>query len=83
MRLTWRGGEATRWADVIAHERTTAHRLAEEAAAEFERVPEILRWAFSCLIGASGGLYQGELPHGRTGVEVSLGTVTMLNCAMS
>ncbi len=41
--------EGRRWAGVIAAEREIAARLAREAAAEFESVPELLRWAFARL----------------------------------
>lgn len=73
--------EARRWAGVIAAEREIAARLAREAAAEFESVPELLRWAFARLYERTGGLYAREIESWAEGLGVSLGTATMLNCA--
>jgi acid ceramidase len=73
--------ELCRWAEVIAHERGVAERLIQEAATEFERVPELLRWVFAGLYRAFGGLYQGEIGAWVDALGVSRGTVTMLNCA--
>ena len=73
--------ESERWAEVIARDRVVAGRLVQEAATEFARVPELLRWAFARLYQAFGGLYAGEMEMWASGLGVSLGTVTMLNCA--
>ena len=73
--------EADRWAEVIAREQAVAGVLVREAAQEFERVPELLRWVFARLYKAFGGLYRGEIQAWADALQVSLGTVTMLNCA--
>lgn len=73
--------EAERWAEVIARETPLAARIVQEAAAEFERVPEILRWVFARLYQSHGGLYQGEIDAWAAALGVSRGTATMLNCA--
>jgi hypothetical protein len=73
--------ESMRWAEVIAHDHTVACRLVEEAAAEFKRVPELLRWVFARLYQSFGGLYQKEIAAWAEALDVSLGTATMLNCA--
>jgi hypothetical protein len=73
--------EEKRWVEVIAHEKVAALRLVQEAAAEFSRVPELLRWVFTRLYNASGGLYQREIASWAEGLDVSVGTATMLNCA--
>jgi hypothetical protein len=59
----------------------TAGQIVREAAAEFERVPEVLRWVFARLYQAFGGLYRGEIGAWADAPGVSLGTATMLNCA--
>jgi hypothetical protein len=73
--------EPARWAEVIARESVVAGRLVQEAAAEFERVPEILRWVFARLYHAFGGLYRREIASWADALGVSVGTATMLNCA--
>src|SRR5262245_63148977 len=73
--------EPQRWTEVIAREKAVAARLVEEAAAEFHRVPELLRWVFARLYQAFGGLYRGEIAAWAKALGVSVGTVTMLNCA--
>jgi acid ceramidase len=73
--------QAKRWAEVIAREKTVAGRLVEEAGKEFERVPELLRWVFARLYQALGGLYRSEMESWADALGVSLGTVTILNCA--
>jgi hypothetical protein len=73
--------EAKRWAEVIARDRAVAGHLIEEAGAEFARVPELLRWVFARLYQVSGGLYRGEIAAWAEALGVSLGTVTILNCA--
>jgi len=73
--------EAKRWADVIPQEKDVASLLVQEAAKEFERVPELVRWIFARLYQAFGGLYRGEMQAWADGLQLSLGTVTMLNCA--
>jgi hypothetical protein len=73
--------EALRWAEVIAAERAAAARLLAEAAREFERVPELLRWVFARLYQLSGGLYRDEIKSWADALGVSVGTVTLLNCA--
>jgi hypothetical protein len=73
--------EDVRWEEVIANEKAVAARLVQEAAHEFEKVPEIVRWIFSHLYQVMGGLYQGEIAAWAEGLHVSVGTATMLNCA--
>jgi hypothetical protein len=73
--------EASRWAEVIASERPVAERLIREASAAFERLPELVRWGFARLYQALGGLYCGELRAWADGLGLSIGTVTILNCA--
>lgn len=73
--------EAKRWPEVIAQEKDVATLLVQEAAKEFERVPELVRWIFARLYQRFGGLYQGEMQAWADGLGLSLGTVTMLNCA--
>lgn len=73
--------EAQRWKEVISCEKTIASRIIREAAAEFETVPELLRWIFSRLYKTSGGLYLSEIEAWAGALGLSLGTVTMLNCA--
>lgn len=73
--------EAKRWAEVISREKDVAALLVQEAAKEFERVPELLRWIFARLYKAFGGLYRNEMEAWANALQVSLGTVTMLNCA--
>jgi hypothetical protein len=70
-----------RWAEVIAHKQEAALALMAEAEAEFRRVPELARWLFSRLYQRTGGLYQEEMAAWASGLGVSVGTVTMLNCA--
>lgn len=73
--------EPKRWGEVIAQEKDVATQLVQEAAKEFERVPELARWIFARLYQAFGGLYRGEMQAWANGLGLSLGTVTMLNCA--
>jgi hypothetical protein len=73
--------EATRWDEVIARETTVAGRLIQEAGKQFERVPHFPRWVFARLYQRSGGLYQGEIASWAKALDVSVGTVTILNCA--
>jgi hypothetical protein len=73
--------ESQRWAEVIAREQTLGRRVVQEAAAEFERVPEVLRKLFARIYRTRGGLYQGEIQAWAEGLGVSIGTATMLNCA--
>jgi hypothetical protein len=73
--------EATRWGEVISREKEVAAQLVRDIAREFERVPEVLRWVFARLYQASGGFYGGEIGAWADALGVSLGTVTMLNCA--
>src|SRR5262245_38470808 len=73
--------ESLRWAEVISAERAAAARLVAEAALEFERVPELLRWIFARLYQMSGGLYCEEIKAWADALGVSTGTVTLLNCA--
>jgi hypothetical protein len=73
--------EPSRWADCIAVERSVALGLAQEAGAELERVPEVLRWVFAWLYRASGGLYRGEMRAWAQAIGVSEGTIVLLNCA--
>jgi hypothetical protein len=53
----------------------------QEASGQFERVPEVLRWVFAGLYRRSGGLYQSEIASWAAALNVSVGTVTILNCA--
>jgi len=73
--------EEDRWQEVISREKPIASRIVQEAAGQFERVPELLRWAFARLYQRSGGLYLGEIAAWAKALGVSLGTVTILNCA--
>jgi len=73
--------ENARWSEVIGKEKGVAGRLVQEAAAEFNKVPEVLRWIFAHLYQIMGGLYQAEIAAWADGLGVSLGTATMLNCA--
>jgi hypothetical protein len=73
--------ERERWQEVIAQEKATAGLLVQEAAAEFESVPEIARWLFARLYHAFGGLYRGEIRAWADALGLSVGTVTLLNCA--
>jgi hypothetical protein len=73
--------EVGRWAGVIAAQQAAARRLVVEAAAAFERVPEVVRWVFARLYQTFGGLYRGEINAWADALGVSVGTATMLNCA--
>jgi hypothetical protein len=73
--------ESQRWAEVIAAERAGATRLLAEAAAEFARIPELLRRAFARVYQLSGGLYRGEIKAWADALGSTVGTVTLLNCA--
>jgi hypothetical protein len=73
--------EPTRWGEVASREREVASRLVKQAGAEFERVPGLVRSLFAGLYKAFGGLYAGELEAWANALGVSVGTVTMLNCA--
>jgi hypothetical protein len=73
--------EVDRWDEVIPRERDLAGRIVQEAATHFERVPELVRWAFARLYQRSGGLYHGEIEAWAKGLNVSVGTATILNCA--
>lgn len=73
--------EAERWTEVISREKEVAALIVQEAAKEFERVPELVRWIFARLYKSSGGLYRDEMKAWADALDVSLGTVTMLNCA--
>ncbi len=73
--------EMKRWEDVIDREKTVASGLVQEAGAAFARVPELFRWVFARLYQTSGGLYQGEIASWADALGVSMGTVTLLNCA--
>jgi hypothetical protein len=73
--------EPLRWVEVIAREKVVAIRLVQEAGAAFERVPELVRSVFASLYQAFGGLYRGELESWAQALGVSVGTVTILNCA--
>jgi hypothetical protein len=73
--------EATRWEEVISRETPAASRLVEAAGNQFARVPEVLRWVFSRFYQRSGGLYRDEIASWAEALGVSLGTVTILNCA--
>lgn len=72
---------AKRWDEVISRENAIAGQLVRDIAAEFERVPEVVRWIFARLYRAFGGLYSGEIGAWADALGVSLGTATMLNCA--
>jgi hypothetical protein len=73
--------EATRWEEVISHEKPAATRLLQEAGRQFERVPELLRWVFARFYQRSGGLYRAEIESWARALGMSPGTVTILNCA--
>jgi hypothetical protein len=80
-RIDLTSDESVRWQEVIAHERDVADRLLAEAAADLQRVPEVLRWIFAQFYRFSGGLYRGEIEAWAKALAVSAGTATMLNCA--
>jgi hypothetical protein len=80
-RINLDNAEEQRWAEVISCERTVTSRLVAEAGQEFARVPELARWVFARLYQAFGGLYRGELASWAEALGVSLGTLTILNCA--
>src|SRR5262245_6798124 len=73
--------EAQRWREVISREKVTAARIIEEAGRQFDRVPELLRTFFARRYQRSGGLYRGEITAWAEDLGVSVGTVTVLNCA--
>jgi hypothetical protein len=73
--------EAERWAEVISQEKDVASGLVQEAGVAFQRVPELLRWVFARLYQTCGGLYQGEIASWANALDVSPGTITLLNCA--
>jgi hypothetical protein len=73
--------EGSRWLEVINQETAVVRRLLQEAVAEFEQVPEALRWLFAQVYRMSGGLYQGEMQAWADALGASLGTITLLNCA--
>ena len=73
--------ESDRWREVIAAEADAAGRLVREAEAQFRLVPELLRWIFSRVYQRTGGLYHGEIAAWAEALGVSVGTVTVLNCA--
>jgi acid ceramidase len=73
--------EAKRWEEVISREKTAASHLVQEAGRQFERVPELLRGVFARLYETFGGLYRDEIASWAEALGVSLGTVTILNCA--
>jgi hypothetical protein len=70
--------EPNRWEEVISREKTAANRLVQEAARQFDRVPELLRWVFARLYQRFGGLYRGEIESWAEALGVSLGTVNDL-----
>jgi hypothetical protein len=75
--------ERLRWAEVIAQEKALAAAVIQEAAAEFERVPELLRWVFARLYRAFGGLYRSEIesqPAPKTVMKVKDVPVHHLGC---
>jgi hypothetical protein len=76
-----RRDEAKRWEEVISREQIVAGRIVQEAAGQFERVPELLRWVFARLYQRSGGRYGEEIASWAAALGVSLGTATILNCA--
>jgi acid ceramidase len=73
--------EERRWTEVIAREREVAGRLMREAGAEIERIPGLVRGAFSLLYRSLGGRYSGEIAAWAGALGVSVGTATVLNCA--
>src|SRR5262245_18591265 len=73
--------ESERWSEVIASETENARRLVQEAAAEFARVPEAARWLFAHAYRLLGGLYHDDIKAWATGLGVTVGTATLLNCA--
>jgi hypothetical protein len=73
--------DAARWEEVISRDNVAASRLVQEAGSQFSRVPELLRWVFARLYQGSGGLYREEIASWAKALGVSLGTVTILNCA--
>jgi hypothetical protein len=73
--------ESDRWREVIAASSESARRLVEVAEAQFRLVPELLRWIFSRVYKRTGGLYHDEIAAWAEALGVSVGTVTVLNCA--
>lgn len=73
--------EAHRWDEVIAREKEVAGRLIGEAAGQFDRVPELIRWVFARLYKGTGGLYRGEIAAWAGALGISVGTATILNCS--
>lgn len=73
--------ESERWDEVISREKAVAGRIVQEAGSQFERAPELLRWIFGRLYQRSGGLYRGEIASWAEALDVSVGTITVLNCA--
>lgn len=73
--------EASRWDAVIAAEKDAARPLFAEAEAQFQRVPELLRWVFGWVYRRTGGLYAGEIAAWAKALGISVGTATILNCA--
>lgn len=73
--------EGKRWEEVILRDKMAASRIVQEAAGQFERVPELLRWVFARLYQRSGGRYWDEIASWAAALGVSVGTATILNCA--
>jgi hypothetical protein len=72
--------EPVRWAEVIEAERPAAGKLVAAANQALGKVPEIARWGFAKVYEWTGGLYRGEIEAWAKGLDVSVGTATMLNC---
>jgi len=73
--------EPDRWREVIAAEADAARQLVQEAETQFRLVPELVRWCFARVYRRTGGLYHGEIAAWAEALGVSVGTVTVLNCA--
>ncbi len=74
--------EAQRWREVITGESDSAQLLADEAAAGFKQMPEIIRWLLGKLYEKSlGGRYQTEIDAWASTLHISRGTAILLNCA--
>lgn len=72
--------ESCRWNEVIDAELPAATRVIEEALSDLKRVPEFVRWIFGWLYRRSGGRYQGEIKSWAKALNISVGTMTVLNC---
>ncbi|MSU51374.1 MAG: hypothetical protein EXS37_20180 [Opitutus sp.] len=73
--------EPLRWREVIDNDTAAAKLLLAEAGAEFANVPWYARLLFSRVYRRLGGLHRQEIHAWAKATDLSVGTVTMLNCA--